>query len=173
MLIVAKKVRPRRMILWVLLLAAAAGFAGLGADLMQTARDTRTAAAVSADPTGIRSNEDRVAYLEKWGWLTAQEPASVEEVLIPETFDPSYDDYLELQRSQGFDLTACAGKTVKRYTYGVLNYPGLREDIWASLLVYRHTVVGGEIFCSQGDGFTQGLTYPQGTGISDSQSQGA
>jgi len=70
-------------------------------------------------------------------------------------------------------LTACAGKTVKRYTYGVLNYPGLREDIWASLLVYRHTVVGGEIFCSQGDGFTQGLAYPQGTGISDSQSQGA
>ena len=95
----------------------------------------------------------------------------MEEVLIPETFDPSYDEYLDLQRSQGFDLTACAGKTVKRYTYGVLNYPGLRENIWASLLVYKHTVVGGEVFCSQGDGFTRGLAYPQSA--SGTQSQGA
>ena len=169
MLIVAKKVRPRSLLLWALLLAAAVGFAGMGAGLMRTARDTQTAANVRADPTGIRSNADRIAYLQKWGWLTDEEPASVEEVLIPETFDPSYDDYLALQRSQGFDLTAYAGKTVKRYTYGVHNYPGLRENIWASLLVYRHTVVGGEIFCSQGDGFTQGLAYPKAGG----QSQGA
>ena len=173
MLIVAKKVRPRRALLWVLLLAAAMGLAGMGAGLIKTARDTQTAAAVRADPAGIRSNADRVAYLEQWGWLTDEEPASVEEVLIPETFDSSYNDYLELQRRQGFDLTAYAGKTVKRYTYGVHNYPGLRENIWASLLVYRHTAVGGEIFCSQGDGFTQGLAYPQGSSTAGGQSQGA
>ena len=172
MLIVAKKLRPRRLLLWALLLAAAVGFAGTGAGLIRTARDTEAAANVRADPTGIRSDEDRVAYLQKWGWLTAEEPASVEEILIPTAFDSSYDAYLDLQRSQGFDLTAYAGKKVKRYTYEVRNYPGLRQNIWASLLVYKHTVVGGEIFCSQGDGFTQGLAYPQGSSAGG-QSQGA
>ena len=171
MLIVAKKVAPRRLLLWAFLLALALEFTGAGVGLISSARDAQTAADLRADPTGIRSNEDRVAYLQRWGWLTAEEPASVEEVLIPETFDPSYDDYLALQKSQGFDLTAYAGKTVKRYTYGVLNFPGLRENIWASLLVYKHTVVGGEVFCSQGDGFTRGLAYPQSA--SGTQSQGA
>ena len=61
------------------------------------------------------------------------------------------------------DLTAYAGKTVKRYTYAVHNYPGLQQNIWASLLMDKKTVIGGEVFCSQGDGFTQGLAYPSGT----------
>jgi hypothetical protein len=101
-----------------------------------------------------------VAYLQTHGWLVSEEPASVEEVLIPETFDASYDEYLALQSSQGFDLTQYAGKTVKRYTYQVSNYPGLKENIWASLLIYKRTVIAGEIYCSQGDGFTQSLEYP-------------
>ena len=171
MLIVAKKVRPRRLCLWMILAAAAVGVLGAGAGVAREARDAQTAAQVRADPTGIRSNEDRVAYLQKWGWITGEEPASVEEVLIPETFDASYDDYLALQKGQGFDLTAYAGKTVKRYTYAVSNYPGLRQDVWACLLVYKKTIIGGEVFCSQGDGFTQGLAYPQGT--STGQSKGA
>ena len=152
MLIVAKKVRPRRLFLWMILAAAAVGVLGAGAGVAREARDAQTAAQVRADPTGIRSNEDRVAYLQKWGWIT-------------------YDDYLALQKSQGFDLTAYAGKTVKRYTYAVSNYPGLRQDVWACLLVYKKTIIGGEVFCSQGDGFTQGLAYPQGT--STGQSKGA
>jgi len=172
MLIVAKTLRPRRIMAWMAVAALAAGLVGAGSGLARTARDTQTAASLQADPTGIRSNQDRVAYLEKWGWITAPEPASVEDVLIPETFDPSYDDYLALQESQGFDLRAYAGKTVKRYTYAVTNYPGLQENIWASLLVDRKTVIGGEIFGSQGDGFTQGLAYPQGTSL-ENKEQGA
>lgn len=163
MLIVAKKVYPRRIAAWLVLAAALLGALGAGAGVINTARDAQTAARVQADPTGVRSNEDRVAYLQSWGWITAPEPASVEDILIPETFDSSYDDYLALQKRQGFDLTAYAGRTVKRYTYEVVNYPGLRENIWASLLVFRKTVIGGEVYCSQGDGFTQGLAYPAGT----------
>ena len=173
MLIVAKKIYPRRIVAWMAVAAVAMGLLGAGGGLIRTARDTQTAAALPADPTEIRSNEDRVAYLEQWGWITGKEPASVEEVLIPKTFDSSYDEYLALQKSQGFDLTAYAGKTVKRYTYAVSNYPGLQEGIWASLLVYKKAVIGGEIFCSQGDGFTQGLAYPQGTSTEKAQNPGA
>lgn len=173
MLIVAKKVYPRRIAAGVILAALAVGLLSGFPGLVKTARDTQTAAGVQADPTGIRSNEDRLAYLESWGWITGREPASVEDILLPETFDSSYDGYLALQKSQGFDLAAYAGKKVKRYTYSVANYPGLRQNIWASLLVFKKTVIGGEVFCSQGDGFTQGLAYPAGTAAEPSQKEGA
>lgn len=170
MLIVAKKVHPRRILLCAVLLAAVAVCGGVWSGMGQAAGETRTAAGLTPDPTGIRSDEDRVAYLRSWGWLTSEEPASVEDLLIPETLDSSYRQYLDLQKSQGFDLTAYAGKTVKRYTYAVHNYPGLQQNIWASLLMDKKTVIGGEIFCSQGDGFTQGLAYPSGT---STEKQGA
>lgn len=170
MLIVAKKVHPRRIMLCAVLLAAVVVCGGVWSRLDHSVETAKTAAGLAPDPTGIRSDEDRVAYLESWGWLVSEEPASVEEILIPETLDGSYQEYLDLQKSQGFDLTAYAGKTVKRYTYAVHNYPGLQENIWASLLMDKKTVIGGEIFCSQGDGFTQGLAYPAGTAA---ENQGA
>lgn len=160
MFIVAKKFHPVRLIAGLAALAVAIGFVGAGLGLAQDIREAEVLASTPVSPKGIKSNEDRIAYLERYGWLVGKEPASVEEVLIPETFDSSYDDYLALQDSQGFDLREYAGKTVKRYTYAISNYPGLQEGIWASLLVYKKTVVGGEIYSCEGDGFTQGLAYP-------------
>ena len=77
-------------------------------------RDAAASAAV--DPKGVKSNEDRIAYLGSYGWTVSEEPVSVEELLIPEEFDETYSQYLELQASQGFDLTQYCGKRVKRYT---------------------------------------------------------
>ena len=34
-------------------------------------------------PKGVRTAEDRLAYLEDYGWLVNQEPLAVEELLIP------------------------------------------------------------------------------------------
>ena len=88
----------------------------------------------------------------------------VEAVPLPTKFDAAYQAYLTLQRSQGFDLEKYAGETIKRYTYQVKNYPGLQENIWACLLVCKHQIIGGEIFCNQGDGFTQSLEFPMKAG---------
>ena len=98
--------------------------------------------------------------LEGCGWLVGEEAVSQEDIRLPDAFDGAYADYLALQSAQGFDLTQYAGKTVQRYTYAVKNYPGLQEDIWASLLLYRDQVIGGEVFSNAGDGFLQGLAYP-------------
>ena len=59
----------------------------------------------SAEVGGIKTNEDRVAYLESYGWQVSADPIAVEELIIPEQFDETYSQYLELQASQGFDLT--------------------------------------------------------------------
>ena len=159
MIIITRKLHRRRAAAC-LLLVLTLGVCGAGAGLSQNIRATSASAGTGVDPTGIRENEDRVAYLEAYGWIVTPEPAAMESVLIPETFDSSYDEYLSLQAEQGFDLTRYAGKTVLRCTYSIKNYPGLQENVWASLLIYKKTVIGGEVFCNQGGGFTRGLEYP-------------
>ena len=137
MIIITKKLHPRRLVAGCALFALALGVLGAGLGLV---RDIQSAAAVAdlqVDPRGIKTNADRVAFLEGYGWIVSQEPAAVEDIRLPDTFDASYDEYLSLQKSQGFDLSQYAGKTVKRYTYQVSNYPGLQENIWASLLLYK------------------------------------
>ena len=111
-------------------------------------------------PTGVKTNEDRIAYLESYGWKVSQEPSSVEELLIPDTFDESYTQYLELQSSQGFDLTDYCGKRVKRYTYEISNYPTGETGIQAGLLIYKNTVIGGDVLSPQLGGFIHGLSMP-------------
>jgi len=114
----------------------------------------------SASPKGVRSNEDRVAYLESFGWTVSPEAVMVEELCIPETFDETYTQYLELQQSQGFDLTEYQGKRVKRYTYEITNYPTGEAGVQVNLLIRKNTVVGGEVMSSQPGGFLHGLAMP-------------
>lgn len=116
------------------------------------------AAASSMSPKGVKTAEDRAAYLDSWGWQVDLEAVAVEELAMPETFGEEYSQYLELQSAQGFDLTKYAGKRVKRYTLNVLNYPGGAEGVQAHLLLYKNTVIGGEIL---GQGFLHGLALPE------------
>lgn len=113
-------------------------------------------------PKGVKTAEDRVAYLESYGWKVSPDPVSVEELLIPEEFDETYDQYLALQSGQGFDLTKYQGKRVKRYTYEVTNYPTGETGVQAGLLLYKNTVVGGEVLSSDLGGFIHGLAMPEG-----------
>ena len=162
MFIIIKRVPRRRLTAAVFLFLLTIGLFGAGLELSGDIQAASVPLRTQPSPTDIRTNEDRVAYLEGYGWITGEDPAAVEEILLPESFGPDYKDYLNLQSEQGFDLQAHVGKKVKRYTYQIKNYPGLQENIWASILVYKHTIIGGEVFCNEGDGFTQSLVYPAG-----------
>ena len=111
-------------------------------------------------PKGIKTNEDRIQFLSAYGWQVVPEPIAVEELLIPDEFDETYQDYLALQAEQGFDLTRLAGKRLKRYTYQIYNYPTGQQDVQVNLLIYKNTVVGGEVLSSKLDGFLHGLSMP-------------
>jgi len=121
-------------------------------------RDVAASTAVSTK--SIKSNEDRIAYLEQYGWIVSAEPLAVEELKIPDTFDETYTEYLNLQAGQGFDLTKYAGKRVKRYSYEVTNYPSGESGVQAGLLVYKNTVIGGELLSPQLNGFIHGFEMP-------------
>lgn len=119
------------------------------------ARQVQAAAVVS--PKGVKTADDRAAYLREWGWQVSPEAVLTEELVLPEQFGEEYTKYLELQKEMGFDLTDYAGKRVKRYTYEVLNYPGGETGVRAHLLLRRSTVIGGEIV---GRDFLHSLALP-------------
>ena len=139
-------------------LAVVAAIALCASTLAVTAFNSRGAqTAAAASPKGMKTEEDRVSYLSSWGWQVSPTATLVEELALPKEFGEEYSQYLSLQTDQGFDLAKHAGKRVKRYTYDVLNYPGGEEGVQIHLLVYKNTVVGGEVM---GDGFLQGLEMP-------------
>ena len=72
-----------------------------------------------------------------------------------------FDRYNELQRSQGFDLTRFAGKQVKRYVYSVTNYQNATAPVYATLLISRGDVIGGDITSTAGAGLMHGFSKPE------------
>jgi len=117
----------------------------------------------SAEVSGLRRDADRIAYLEGFGWSVTPSPVSVETLLVPEEFDSSYNEYLALQSEQGFDLLPYRGKKITRYTYDITNYPTGETGVQASLLIYKNTIIGGEILSPNANGFLHGLNQPAKT----------
>ena len=113
---------------------------------------------------GVRTNRDRVDFLRSFGWEVAEEPLATQEMVIPQEFDDSYAQYIDLQRQQGFDLERYAGKRAKRYSYEILNYPSGETGVQANLLLYKTTVIGGEVLSPRLDGFLHGLSMPEDGG---------
>ena len=109
----------------------------------------------------ISTNEDRVKFLTDLGWSVTHSPVQTQQVRIPEESSAVYDRYNALQKSQGFDLTQYAGKTVTRYVYAVQNYPGATEPVYATLLVHEGQIIGGDVTSTAPGGKIQGLKMPK------------
>ena len=81
----------------------------------------------------LTSNAERVAYLQELGWEVVEEPVTTLQFLLPPQLKGDYVAYNDLQKSQGFDLEACCGKQVTRYTYTVSNYPQRPDGVQLNL----------------------------------------
>jgi len=100
----------------------------------------------------ISSPRDAAAYLSEFGWQVSESPSSVKEVRIPADFTPTYEDYNELQKSQGFDLSKYRSQTADMYTFKVLNHPS-PGDVYANVLVCRGQVIAGDLVSYSINGF--------------------
>ena len=107
--------------------------------------------------TGISDNDARVQFLKDFGWDVSTSPVESGQVRVPKDQTPVFERYNELQKSQGYDLTQYAGKIVMRYVYKVNNYPGATEPVYATLLVYKNQVIGGDITNTAAKGMIQGF----------------
>lgn len=107
--------------------------------------------------TGVKTNNDRIKFLQHFGWEVSSEPTETVNITIPESFDDIFTGYNELQKNQGLDLTRYKGKSVTRYTYSVTNYTEHEGDVFATLLVYKGRVIGGDICSAAPNGFIHGF----------------
>lgn len=117
-------------------------------------RDTETAAAA------VSSNDARVQFLKNYGWDVTTSPVESGQVKIPEQSSEVFDRYNALQKSQGYDLTEYAGKKVMRYVYKINNYPGATEPVYATVLVCKNKIIGGDVTDTAAKGQIRGFKMP-------------
>ena len=150
MLVMTAKVDKRKLLFAAVLVAAAIGVlllvGGSGGS------DAAPASAPAAD-----SNDGRVKFLSDFGWDVTTAPVQSMQVRIPKDADEVFTRYNDLQKSQGYDLSPYAGKTVMRYVYQINNYSGSTEPVYATLLVSGGKIIGGDVTDTAPGGRVQGF----------------
>lgn len=117
----------------------------------------------AATAVSVSNNDDRVKFLSGFGWEVAASPVESSQVRIPEKSDDVFTRYNALQKSQGYDLSAYAGQTVMRYVYKINNYPGATEPVYATVLICKNQVIGGDVTDTAAKGVVRGFQMPAQT----------
>jgi len=123
-----------------------------------SAEDNSNSATYSYDK--IKTNDDRIGFLSQFGWKVKPEVVENVEITVPSTFDKIFVGYNEIQKNQGLDLSKYKNKKVMRYTYEVTNYEGYNGTVYATVLIYRNKVIGGDVCSADVKGFIHGFIKP-------------
>ena len=154
MMIMTAKVDFKKLILIIAGIAALI----LAAVLLMGGGGSETTPATAAAKAG--TNDGRVQFLKNFGWDVDSSPTESGQVKIPSGSSDVFDRYNILQKGQGFDLSAYAGKNAMRYVYKINNYPGATAPVYATLLVYKDQVIGADITDTSPGGRIRGLKMP-------------
>ena len=152
MMILTAKVDFKKIMVVLLSLAAVL----LALILIFGGKSQGAAAATSA----VTANDDRVKFLESFGWQVTPTPKEATQVRIPEESGEMFRRYNALQKGQGYDLSKFSGKKVMRYVYEITNYPGATEPVYATVLVYKDKVIGGDVTDTAAKGKIRGFQMP-------------
>ena len=148
MLVMTAKVNKKKI---AVIAAAVVGLLLLILLIFGGGKDAETAAYTT---TG---NDSRLLFLKSMGWNVAESPVQSGQVKIPDKQSEVFDRYNALQKSQGYDLSQFAGKTVMRYVYQIHNFPGATDPVYATVLVYKDQIIGGDVTNTAAKGVIQGL----------------
>ena len=150
MMVMTAKVDIKKLLLILGIIAAAI----IGIIAIFGGGSTQTAAPIS-------DNDARVKFLTDLGWQVSASPTQSGQVKIPTESGDVFSRYNDLQKSQGYDLNQYAGKTVMRYVYKVNNYPDATDPVYATVLVYKNKIIGGDITNTAPGGKIQGFSQPK------------
>ena len=106
---------------------------------------------------GIKTEGDRIRFIEGFGIKVKETPTTEEEFSMPDNFDRILLGYNELQKSQGLDLSKYTRKKVTHYSYEVTNYD-CEGKVYVNLLVYRSKIIACDISSADPSGFVLPLT---------------
>lgn len=105
----------------------------------------------------VQTEQQRQALITELGWECGEKPVSHKTVTIPKEFDDVYEGYNELQKEQGFDLAKYKGRQAEFYTYSIYNYPEHEDCMQLTFIGCDGVLIGGDVCCTELDGFMQGL----------------
>ncbi len=106
---------------------------------------------------GIKTAEDRIAFIESFGLKVKETPVTEESYTMPDDFDRIISGYNEIQKAQGLDLTKYKNKRVTHYAYEVTNYD-YDGTVYVNLCVYKNRIVACDISSASPEGFVLALT---------------
>ena len=152
MLVMTAKVDKRKIIL----VAVAVIAAVFGLVILLSGGDDAQATAAPS----LATNEGRVKFLTDFGWDVVVSPVESGQIKIPSGSSEVFDRYNALQKSQGFDLSKFSGKVVMRYVYQIKNYPGATDPVYATLLIYKDQVIGGDVTDTSARGVVRPFKMP-------------
>ena len=127
------------------------GVVGFSADAAVSA-----SAPAEVDFSGIKTKEDRVAFMTSLGIRVADGEQS-QVFVIPKSFDRVILGYNEIQKKQGLDVTKYTRKKITRYTYEVTNFDA-EGKVYANLFIYRNRIIACDVSSLDGDGFVYPMT---------------
>jgi hypothetical protein len=113
----------------------------------------------------LGTNDGRVKFLTDMGWDVVVSPTESGQIKIPAQSSEVFDRYNALQKSQGYDLTPFAGKAVMRYVYRIKNFPGATDPVYATLLIYKDQVIGGDVADTSARGVVRPLKMPSANSL--------
>jgi hypothetical protein len=92
---------------------------------------------------GIKTKEDRLAFISGFGIQTTGEEMSGSFV-VPKSLDRVILGYNEIQKKQGLDVSKYTRKKIVRYTYEVTNF-NTEGKVYANLFIYRNRIIACDV----------------------------
>ena len=114
--------------------------------------------AASCRKTYPAKNDAQIAqFLSGYGIEVSGAP-DVKTVTIPTEFGDVYENYNELQKAQGFDLSGYRAREAKVYTYGIVSVNGGSSDYTeAHVMVCDDIIIGADMSSPAIDGGMTGV----------------
>ena len=114
----------------------------------------------AAAQNGEVTVEQMREFLSGYGWVSSNTP-ECREIIIPQDFSEVYEQYNQIQKEQGYDLSKYRTDKVLQYTFKILNYcdekGAVLSNVEAHILVKGGEIIGGDISSAELSGFLAGF----------------
>ena len=97
-----------------------------------------------------------LGYISSFDIEVDKDGLKEDEIKVPASFNEVYKNYNKIQKEQGFDLENYKGKTLKRYTYPVINIEDETPN-FVEVLTFDGIIVAADIYSTSIEGSIRAL----------------
>lgn len=109
--------------------------------------------AASNKASDAETNAERINYIKNAGYTVLSNQPQTKNVTIPEMFSDVYNNYNDIQRISGYDLSLYKGCEVTIYTYKINPPNDYSGECVINMIVYNERIIGGDVSSTALGGF--------------------